>query len=157
MGEYKGYLVQPKDIHRIWDAVEPLIQLSLDSMDENEKEHYLTTDDFRVWLHSAISQLFILTKNKELKLVAVTEIGHHGNRHKILHCMLIGGTDLFKCYEELQRVTEEFGVREGCVRMVIHARLGMKKYLERMDWGEVKTKHKIIMMKDIGDWATNQY
>jgi len=26
-----------------------------------------------------------------------------------------------------------------------------------MDWGEVKTKHKITMMKDIGDWATNQY
>ena len=26
MGEYKGYLVQPKDIHRIWGHIEPLIQ-----------------------------------------------------------------------------------------------------------------------------------
>jgi hypothetical protein len=157
MGEYKGYLVQPKDIHRIWDNVEPLIQLALDSIDENEKAHYLITSDFRAWFHEALAQLFIITKDKQLKLVAITEIGDHGGRHKLLHCMLIGGTGLFECYDELQRVTEEFALREGCVRMVIHARKGMQKYLERMMWEEVKTKHKIIMMKNIGDWATNQY
>tara|TARA_R100001143_G_scaffold17377_1_gene19301 strand:+ start:200 stop:673 length:474 start_codon:yes stop_codon:yes gene_type:complete len=157
MGEYKGYLVQPKDVHRIWDNVEPLIQLALDSIDENEKAHYLITSDFRAWFHEALTQLFIITKDKQLKLIAITEIGDHGGRHKLLHCMLIGGEGLSECYEELQRITEEFALREGCVRMVIHARKGMQKYLENLQWEEVKTKHKIIMMKNIGDWATNQY
>jgi hypothetical protein len=149
MGEYKGYLVQPKDIHRIWEHIEPLIQDGINSIKENQKLHYLTTADFRKWFHEALVQLFIITKNKQLKLIACTEIADHGGRFKIMHCMLISGKELDKCYEELQRVTEEFANREECMRMVMHARKGMFKYLSKLDWIEIHDKHRITMMKDL--------
>jgi len=149
MGEYKGYLVQPKDVHRIWEHVEPLIQEAINSIKENEKLHYLTTADFRKWFHEAIAQLFIITKDKQLKLIACTEIADHGGRFKIMHCMLISGKELNLCYEELQRVTEAFARKEECMRMVMHTRKGMAKYLSLLDWIEIHDKHRVTMMKDL--------
>ena len=150
MGEYKGYLVLPKDIHRIWGHIEPLIQKGLDTISENNKLHYLTTDDYRAWFHDTMAQLFIVVdENTKIRLIGISEIGHHANRTKVLHCILIAGDNFKDCYQVLQDTAEEVARREECVRMVLTGRKGMQPALETMGWQEIKTKHKIVMMKDL--------
>lgn len=150
MGEYRGFLVLPKDIHRIWDHVEPLIQDGLDTISENDKLSYLTTDDYRAWFHDTMAQLFIVVdKDTKIRLIGISEIGYHAERTRVLHCILIAGDNFKDCHQELQNVAEAFAKREGCVRMVLTGRKGMRPALETMGWQEIKTKHRIIMMKDL--------
>lgn len=144
MGEYKCLLIQPKDIHRIWRGVEPLIQRSLDTIQQSRGVKYLIPEDYKGWMEANLAQLFIVIKDKEIKVVTITQICPYP-RFDVLEYLLLGGKELKNCYEILAARVEEFARIENCSHMRVSGRKGLKKLLK--NWEEIKDKHSINLMK----------
>ena len=67
MGEYKCFLVQPVDVHRIWNGIEPIIQASLDTTQQKQGIKYFTSEDYKKIIEDNVVQLFVTVKDKEIK------------------------------------------------------------------------------------------
>ena len=150
MGEYKVYLVQPKDIYKIWNGIEPIIQKSLNTMQHSQDQgvKYLIPEDYQILMENNLVQLFMTVKDEEIKIIAITQIQPYPRFH-VLRWMLCGGKELKYCYNILADKIEEFARMKECTYMMISGRKGLKRSLEAMGWGEVKDTHQINLMKEL--------
>ena len=150
MGEYRCFLVKPQDVHKIWNGIEPIIQKSLNTMQYGQGQgiKYLIPEDYQILMENDLVQPFITVKDKEIKIIAITQIQPYPRFH-VLRWMLCGGKELKYCYNILADKIEEFARIKECTYMMISGRKGLKCSLEAMGWGEMKDTHQINLMKEL--------
>ena len=148
MGEYKCFLVQPEDVYKIWNGVEPIIQTSLNTTQQEQGIKYITSEDYKKIIEDNVVQLFVTVKDKEIKIIAITQIQFYPRFH-VLRWMQCGGKELKYCHKVLSDKIEEFARMKECKYMLITGRKGLKHSLEAMGWGEMKAIHQINMIKEL--------
>ena len=112
--------VPEKDLHIIWNEVEPLIKKALD-------DRY-TTDDILQGLIKNSFQLFISWNNK-VESAVVTEVAQYP-RKKILRYFLAGGNNLNNWLEPIQETIEKFAKHNNCNSIEVAGRKGWARKLK---------------------------
>ena len=148
MGEYKVLLVKPEDIHRVWNGIKPIIQTSLDTMQKSQGIEYLIPEDYKTLLERNLAQFFMTVKNGDIKIIAITQVSPYP-RFSVLKWLLCGGKELKYCYKILTDKIEDFAHMQECRYMIINGRKGLKRSLEALGWGEIKTTHQINLIKEL--------
>jgi hypothetical protein len=112
--------VPEKDLHIIWNEVEPLIKKALDDC--------YTTDDILQGLIKNSFQLFISWNNK-VESAVVTEVAQYPQK-KILRYFLAGGNNLNNWLESIQETIEKFAKHNNCNSIEVAGRKGWAKKLK---------------------------
>ena len=112
--------VPEKDLHIIWNEVEPLIKKALDDC--------YTTDDILQGLVNNSFQLFISWNNK-VESAVVTEVAQYP-RKKILRYFLAGGNNLNNWLEPIQETIEKFAKHNNCNSIEVAGRKGWARKLK---------------------------
>tara|TARA_R110000824_G_scaffold77051_2_gene194989 strand:- start:306 stop:695 length:390 start_codon:yes stop_codon:yes gene_type:complete len=112
--------VPEKDLHIIWNEVEPLIKKALDDC--------YTTDDILQGLANNSFQLFISWNNK-VESAVVTEVAQYPQK-KILRYFLAGGNNLNNWLESIQETIEKFAKHNNCNSIEVAGRKGWAKKLK---------------------------
>ena len=112
--------VPEKDLHIIWNEVEPLIKKALDDC--------YTTDDILQGLIKNSFQLFISWNNK-VESAVVTEVAQYP-RKKILRYFLAGGNNLNNWLEPIQETIEKFAKHNNCNSIEVAGRKGWARKLK---------------------------
>ena len=112
--------VPEKDLHIIWNEVEPLIKKALDDC--------YTTDDILQGLVNNSFQLFISWNNK-VESAVVTEVAQYPQK-KILRYFLAGGNNLNNWLESIQETIEKFAKHNNCNSIEVAGRKGWAKKLK---------------------------
>ena len=146
MEDYKILFLKSEDIDRVWNGIKPLIEDGLSTIDGNDVRKHLTTDDYYEWAKKDLIQIFIVVKEKKIKLMTITQLLPYP-RFKVLEYIMVSGVELKEFSDRLAQTVEDFAKAEKCERMIVTARKGIKKYLK--DWEELKDRHKITLMKEL--------
>jgi len=112
--------VPEKDLHIIWNEVEPLIKKALDDC--------YTTDDILQGLIKNSFQLFISWNNK-VESAVVTEVAQYPQK-KILRYFLAGGNNLNNWLEPIQETIEKFAKHNNCNSIEVAGRKGWARKLK---------------------------
>tara|TARA_R110000851_G_scaffold152505_1_gene294209 strand:- start:16 stop:405 length:390 start_codon:yes stop_codon:yes gene_type:complete len=112
--------VPEKDLHIIWNEVEPLIKKALDDC--------YTTDDILQGLANNSFQLFISWNNK-VESAVVTEVAQYPQK-KILRYFLAGGNNLNNWLEPIQETIEKFAKHNNCNSIEVAGRKGWARKLK---------------------------
>ena len=112
--------VPEKDLHIIWNEVEPLIKKALDDC--------YTTDDILQGLANNSFRLFISWNNK-VESAVVTEVAQYPQK-KILRYFLAGGNNLNNWLESIQETIEKFAKHNNCNSIEVAGRKGWAKKLK---------------------------
>ena len=112
--------VPEKDLHIIWNEVEPLIKKALDDC--------YTTDDILQGLANNSFQLFISWNNK-VESAVVTEVAQYPQK-KILRYFLAGGNNLNNWLESIQETIEKFAKHNNCNSIEVAGRKGWARKLK---------------------------
>ena len=114
--------VPEKDLHIIWNEVEPLIKKALDDC--------YTADDILKGLINNSFQLFISWNNK-VECAVVTEVAQYPQK-KILRYFLAGaeGNNLNNWLEPIQQEIEKFAKFNNCQAVEVAGRKGWARKLK---------------------------
>ena len=112
--------VPEKDLHFIWNEVEPLIKKALDDC--------YTTDDILKGLINNSFQLFISWNNK-VESAVVTEVAQYPQK-KICRYFLAGGSNMENWLEPIQEEIEKFAKHNQCQAIEVAGRKGWSKKLK---------------------------
>ena len=112
--------VPEKDIHIIWNEVEPLIKKALDDC--------YTTDDILKGLINNSFQLFI-SWNDKVECAVVTEVAQYPQK-KICRYFLAGGSNLMNWLEPIQTEIEKFAKFNNCQAVEVAGRKGWARKLK---------------------------
>ena len=148
MDDYKILQLKSEDIDRVWPGVEPLIQKGLDTMTigGHSIQKHLNTNDYYEWARKDLLQIFIVVKDKQIKLMTITQLLPYP-RFKVLEYLMCSGEGLKNFSDHLAKVVEDFANAEKCKRMIVTAPKGFMKYLK--DWEELKDRHRVTIMKEL--------
>ena len=112
--------VPEKDIHIIWNEVEPLIKKALDDC--------YTTDDILKGLINNSFQLFI-SWNKKVESAVITEVAQYPQK-KICRYFLAGGNNMNNWLEPIQTEIEKFAKLNNCQAIEVAGRKGWARKLK---------------------------
>lgn len=148
MNDYKILLLKSGDIDKVWRGIEPLIQDALDTMSVGGQTIYnhLNTDDYYDWAKKDLLQIFMVVRDKQIKLIVITQLLPHP-RFKVLEYLMCSGTELKNFSKQLAKTVEDFARAEKCQRMIVTAPRGFMRLLK--DWEELKDRHKVTIMKEL--------
>ena len=112
--------VPPKDLHIIWNEIEPLIKKALDDC--------YTTDDILKGLVFEKFQLFI-SWEKKVESAVITEVVQYPQK-KICRYFLAGGSNMDNWLEPIQQTIEQFAKYNNCDAVEVAGRKGWSKKLK---------------------------
>ena len=112
--------VPEKDLHIIWNEVEPLIKKALDDC--------YTTDDILKGLIKNNFQLFI-SWNKKVESAVITEVAQYPQK-KICRYFLAGGSNINNWLEPIQQEIEKFAKHNNCQAIEVAGRKGWARKLK---------------------------
>ena len=112
--------VPEKDLHIIWNEVEPLIKKALDDC--------YTSNDILKGLINNSFQLFISWNNK-VECAVVTEVAQYPQK-KICRYFLAGGNNMENWLEPIQQEIEKFAKHNNCDSVEVAGRKGWSKKLK---------------------------
>ena len=112
--------VPTKDLHILWNEVEPLIKKALDDC--------YTTDDILKGLVNNSFQLFISWNNK-VESAVVTEVAQYPQK-KICRYFLAGGSNMENWLEPIQQEIEKFATHNNCDSVEVAGRKGWARKLK---------------------------
>ena len=112
--------VPEKDIHIIWNEVEPLIKKALDDC--------YTADDILKGLINNSFQLFI-SWNDKVESAVVTEVAQYPQK-KICRYFLAGGNNMNNWLEPIQTEIEKFAKLNNCQAIEVAGRKGWARKLK---------------------------
>jgi len=112
--------VPTKDLHILWNEVEPLIKKALDDC--------YTTDDILKGLVNNSFQLFISWNNK-VESAVVTEVAQYPQK-KICRYFLAGGSNMENWLEPIQQTIEKFARHNNCDSVEVAGRKGWARKLK---------------------------
>ena len=112
--------VPEKDLHIIWNEVEPLIKKALDDC--------YTSNDILKGLINNSFQLFI-SWNDKVECAVVTEVAQYPQK-KICRYFLAGGNNMENWLEPIQQEIEKFAKHNICNSVEVAGRKGWSKKLK---------------------------
>jgi|TARA_R100001594_G_scaffold22566_1_gene43783 hypothetical protein len=112
--------VPEKDLHIIWNEVEPLIKKALDDC--------YTSNDILKGLINNSFQLFI-SWNDKVECAVVTEVAQYPQK-KICRYFLAGGNNMENWLEPIQQEIEKFAKHNNCNSVEVAGRKGWSKKLK---------------------------
>ena len=112
--------VPEKDLHIIWNEVEPLIKKALDDC--------YTTDDILKGLINNSFQLFISWNNK-VESAVVTEVADYPQK-RVCRYFLAGGSNMNNWLEPIQQEIEKFAKFNNCQTIEVAGRKGWARKLK---------------------------
>ena len=112
--------VPEKDLHIIWNEVEPLIKKALDDC--------YTSNDILKGLINNSFQLFI-SWNDKVECAVVTEVAQYPQK-KICRYFLAGGNNMENWLEPIQQEIEKFAKHNNCDSVEVAGRKGWARKLK---------------------------
>lgn len=122
---YKFVSMTPKNVLKVWDAVEPHIEQALehafDDMTPTQVLGMILTDRLN---------LVLVTKGPEVVASMTFELCEYASG-KVCHIMTVGGDDMEQWVDEFVEVWKAIGIETGCSHLSIKGRAGWARYARK--------------------------